>query len=162
MRYQLVITFSLILIQIFMWNNFLYSNESEDALFSREEETFHQTELAEILNKLKNEPLDINHSSSKMLKKLPWLSDNDIGKILDLRKNHFIRNKKSLFKIGINQVTIERILPYISFTRINNLKKYEDKFRMSYKEKTEEISSVKFYNSLKYTQGKFRFGFTGT
>jgi hypothetical protein len=142
-----------------MWNNFLYSNESEDALFSREEETFHQTELAEILNKLKNEPLDINHSSSKMLKKLPWLSDNDIEKILDLRKNHFIRNKKSLIEIGINQVTIERILPYISFTRINNLKKYEDKFRMSYKEKTEEISSVKFYNSLKYTQGKFQFGF---
>lgn len=159
MRYQSVITFSLIFVLVVGGINFLYSNESEDALFSREEETFHQTELAAILEKLKSKPLDINNSSPKMLKKLPWLSDNDIDLILKFREKQTIRNKKTLIEIGINKITIERILPYISFTKQNIQKKYEDKFRVSYKEKAEEISSVKFYNSLKYTSNKFQLGF---
>ena len=131
MRYQSVITFSLIILLIFGWIQPLFSNESEDALFSREEETFHQTELASLLEKLKNSPLEINSVSGKKLKILPWFSNDDVDKILKYRKNNVIKNRKSLQHIGLNEITIERIIPYISFKNKKSKIRFEEKFRVS-------------------------------
>ncbi len=159
MRYPLVINFSLVFLIFFFGINYLFSNESEDALFSREEETFHQTELAATLENFKNNPLKINFVTAKILKKLPWLTDNDIKLIFENRKKHWIHSKKDLEKIGINKITIERILPYISFSKKIKKNRSEEKIRVSYKEKTDEISSLKFYQSFKYSYRKIQLAF---
>lgn len=73
------------------------------------------TEFFEILEKLKNDPINLNHTNYAELSQLPFLTEIQIFNIL----NHIKKYGQliAIYEIqaidGLDQRTIERILPYI-------------------------------------------------
>ena len=138
---------------------FLLAEDAEEKIFSFEDETYHSTELSEMLTSLRKSPLNINNVSSKELTKLPWLSELDIGKIVKTRKEKPISGWKELQNIGINQITISEIRDYIIFRDKPRLK-LNQKTRGEYSESKDNFeSTLKYYQRILFQYDKFSFGF---
>jgi hypothetical protein len=137
----------------------LSAEESEEKLFSLEEETYHANELSDLLFRLRNNPLNINSAGKKDLLQLPWLAEEDVDRILLLRRKTEINSLWQLKEIGIDEVTLSDIREFISLqpaTRIRG----KQQFRVEYNQKKKKIpSTLKYYQSQNFEFGNFRCGF---
>ncbi len=76
------------------------------------------TEFIEILERFKNNPINLNKTTAEELKMLPFLNDIQINNLLNhIKKNG---NLVTIFELqtveGFDQQTIENILPYVEVT----------------------------------------------
>lgn len=83
-----------------------------------EESDIDFTEFVEILEKLKNNPINLNKTNAEELKQLPFLTDIQINHLL----THIKKNGKlvAIYELqaieGFDQKTIDNILPYVEVT----------------------------------------------
>ena len=140
-------------------NLLLFADEGEEKLFSREEDTYHSTELSEILESIKKQPFNINRVPRLELEKLPWLSENDIDLILQSRKDEKINNFSKLSEIGINEITVSELKPYISFVTEKQFNITQIS-RVELQEKNKELtSSLKYYQKTLVNSNYLNLGF---
>ena len=131
----------------------------EEKIFSSEEETYHSTELSDMLIELRKNQLNINTVSRSELEKLPWLSENDIEKLIDKRRKTPFSQWSDLAKIEINDITITEMKPYFKFTgkrefNISNIS------RVEFNESKEKLpSTLKYYQRSLFSFGNYNFGF---
>jgi len=116
-------------------------------------------ELNEVLLDLKINPLNINTASIFELEKIPWLSSEQIKKIVQYRRLKEIRNTKQLSKIGLDEITISEISDYVSFknpahTELKNVYRLEIN-----RSKIEYPSCLKLYSKTIFKRGKLEAGF---
>jgi len=137
MRYKIILI--LFLITIIIW-----AEDSEEKIFSFEDETYHSTELSDLLQKLKRNPININKAKKEKLSQLPWLSELDIHKIISYQKSHKITDKEVLLKIGIDAVTLNDIEDYITFGSVYDLK-------------LKQISRLEFHQPKKYLPSSLKY-----
>ncbi|MDO9578621.1 MAG: helix-hairpin-helix domain-containing protein [Candidatus Cloacimonadales bacterium] len=148
-----------ILIILLLLPFLLLAEDAEEKIFSLEEETFHANETSEILETLRKNPLNINQASASDLQKLPWLSEEDIHKIVESRKQQEISNWQDLENIGISSITISDIMDYIIFKPKEKLK-YRQSLRFELNEAKENFpSTLKYYQRIRLDYGKFQSGF---
>jgi hypothetical protein len=101
--------------------------EIESIAEGNEENETDLIQLAENLQLLQSNPVEINFSTTEDLEKIPYLNVFQINNLLQYRKRTgLIYSPYELMAIkGFNQQTIEQILPYLSFSTqktIPNLK----------------------------------------
>jgi hypothetical protein len=132
--------------------------EQMEKLFSTEEETYKITELYNHLQNLKKNKLSINDAKYQDLIMLPWLSPEQVEKIIQSRTQNSIDSKNSLKKAGIPDETIEEILPYISFGKSSPIYS-QNRIRAEYKFDSEYNSPAKFYqkHSISWKNCKLHF-----
>ncbi len=73
---------SKIILIFFLFTIIMWAEDSEEKIFSFEDETYHSTELSDLLQKLKRKPINVNRANEKELSQIPWLSEMDIQKII--------------------------------------------------------------------------------
>ncbi|MCF7884472.1 MAG: helix-hairpin-helix domain-containing protein [Candidatus Cloacimonetes bacterium] len=135
------------------------AEDAEEKIFSLEEETYHSTELSDILQKLKQNPLNINTASKNDLLQLPWLSEQDIDLIISFREKTEIISSKQLAEIGIDEITISDISDYIIFAAKEKVK-IQNQTRVEFNEAKEDYpSTAKYFQRTKAEYGKFQAGF---
>ena len=148
-----------ILFLFLLLNLVIFADEGEEKLFSIEDDTYHSTELSETLDKIKKHPYNINKVSGSNLEKLPWLSENDIDLILQYRKDKKINNFSKLTEIGINEITISELKPYLVFSSEKQFKITQIS-RAEFQEKNKELpSSLKYYQKTLLNFKHLNFGF---
>ncbi len=98
---------------------FFYVPLLGDEDFSLEEEVSLPSDLFEILEKLKENPIDINSASYDELIQIPYITPPLALRIEDFRKkNKTFSNKKDLLKIaGFNEPLLYKISPYITLKK---------------------------------------------
>ncbi len=91
--------------------------EIESIAEGNEENETDLIQLAENLQLLKNNPLEVNFSESEDLEKIPYLNVFQVNNLLQYRKRTgLIYSPYELMAIkGFDKETIEQILPYLSF-----------------------------------------------
>ena len=137
----------------------IFADEGEEKLFSSEEDTYHSTELSETLDKIRKHPFNINKVSRSNLEKLPWLSENDIDLILQYRVKKEINNFSKLDEIGINEITVSELKPYLVFSSEKQFKITQIS-RAEFQEKNTELpSSLKYYQKTLVNINHLNFGF---
>jgi len=137
----------------------IFADEGEEKLFSIEDDTYHSTELSETLDNIKKHPFNINKVSRSNLDKLPWLSENDIELILQFRKCKEINNFSKLAEIGINEITISELKPYLVFSSEKQFKITQIS-RAEFQEKNQYLpSALKYYQKTLVNFKNFNFGF---
>ena len=130
------------------------TEEQMEKLFSSEDETYISTELQQHLEYLEKHKLDINKADYDELVELPWLSPQDVDRILLYRKTHAITNNTTLQKAGISEGIIQELQPYISFhlpTPVHVITRQ----RMQYKDDTSYDSPLKLYQRYQANWWKF-------
>ena len=113
---------SKILLILFLFTAILFAEDSEEKIFSFEDETYHSTELSDLLQNIKKNPINVNIADEKELALIPWLSERDIQKIILYRNSHKISKLEDLSEIGIDAVTINELEDYITFRSALDLK----------------------------------------
>ena len=137
----------------------LLAKDGEEKIFSFEDDTYHSTELSDLLENIRKNPYDINTVSQTDLEKLPWLSETDIEKIINYRKAEKISNWKEFIKTGINEITISDLKPYFSFEKSSPLK-IKQISRVEFQQQNEHLPScLKYFQKSLFQIKKFNFGF---
>ena len=156
MIYKIFKTFFFLMFSLF---SSLAAEDGAEKLFALEEETYHSTELSDFLENLRKHPLNINKIPKIDLQKFPWLSENDIEKIISFRKQTKILNWTQLRKTGINDITLREMQPYLKFAEIKN-SHFLQVSRIELPEKDEHLpSSLKYLQKTIMQIGNFKFGF---
>ena len=83
---------SKIIFILFLLTAILFAEDSEEKIFSFEDETYHSTELSDLLQNIKKNPINVNIADEKEFALIPWLSEKDIQKIILYRNSHKILN----------------------------------------------------------------------
>lgn len=152
MRKIIIFTFLTLLISA------IFANDSEEKLFILEDETFHSNELSELLQYYQKNPIEINFASTDIFSQLPWLSEDDIASIINYRKDKLIKNRNNLSESGLNSITIDEILPYISFSKKRSKHLYSRTY-FSYQNKyKDELYPYKTYQKVQYIFPNFSLG----
>jgi len=137
----------------------LIAEDSEEKLFSFEDETYHATELSDLLQSIKKSPINIKSASADDLSLLPWLSEIEIKKIINYRKSHNFNDLNKLTKIGISEITINEIKDYVTFGSTLSFK-IEQTTRAEFHEaKKEYPSTIKYFQKTLMDINAFRIGF---
>lgn len=116
-----------------------------EELFSIDEEVAIPPELYEELLDLQKNKLNLNKASYDELLQIPWLSPQEAEGIIEYREHNSFTNIADLQQAGIPQDTIDRILPFISFTSPSSPIHYQNRLRTQYKFYSEYENPVKFY-----------------
>ncbi len=144
------IIFLLFLITIILW-----AEDSEEKIFSFEDETYHSTELSDLLQN----PLDVNIADENELAQIPWLSEKDIQKIISYRKLNKIDNSTELIQIGIDVITVNDLKDFITFDPEIELK-LKQTSRVEYHQPKKYLpSSLKYLQKTILETNDFKLGF---
>ena len=150
--------FKIILILLIFYASLL-SEDSEEKLFSFEDETYHSTELSDLLQSYKKKPININTAAENELALIPWLSEKDIQKIISYRVSNKITNLKDLSKIGIDEITVNELSDYITFGASIKLK-LKQASRVEFHQPKQYLpSTLKYFQKTILTLNNYKFGF---
>jgi hypothetical protein len=137
---------------------FAINNVLENILLN-EDETYHATDLYQQLDEYEKNPININTANIEQLTYFIWLSENDLQKILQFRKAAQITSINDLKKLGISELSVETLIPYIRFTE-------PIKINYSFQTRVELIernyykkNPVKFLQKSEITFEKTKIGF---
>lgn len=156
--YRYHITINIILLLCFIFATVM-AEDAEEEIFSLEDETSEGSELIEFLQQLKHEPLLINSASKEDLEQLLWLNEADIKIILELRKKQVITSSSDLVESGLNRLTVNAILPYLSFKQKMESSIFQQS-RSSYKKVKDYFpSTLNYYQKTLVKLGRFQAGF---
>lgn len=150
---------SRIIIILLLIFSVLSAEDSEEKLFSFEDETYHATELSDFLQNIKNSPLNINTADAEELSRIPWLSEIDISKIIAYRNSHRISNLNELFKTGLNAVTIGELQEYVTFGSSIEIKAEQTSRAEFHQAKQHYPSTIKYFQKTLINLNEFNFGF---
>ncbi|MCF7859300.1 MAG: hypothetical protein K9N07_08285 [Candidatus Cloacimonetes bacterium] len=126
--------------------SFLIAQDNLEIIQSQQEETYYPTEIVEFLQNTKINPLNINTITEDELFFFPWLSDQDINKILTSRRTKTISGFSDLTELGLDAETIEHLADYITFSSKKSIK-IEQTSRVEYQQAKDKLPST-----LKYLQ----------
>jgi len=150
---------SKILLILFLLTTILFAEDSEEKLFSFEDETYHSTELSDLLQNIKKNPINVNIADEKEFSQIPWLSEKDIKKIISYRITDKITNLENLYKIGIDAVTINELEDYITFSSTFDLKLKQTSRVELHQPKQYLPSTLKYFQKTILNINNFKFGF---
>jgi hypothetical protein len=137
----------------------LFCDEGEEKVFSTEDDTYHSNELSDILENLRKNPININAASQKELLQIPWLSEEDVDLMIRARSKGKIKNAKHLITLGIDEITVSDIEPYIIFAK-SSASSVEQITRFEAKEKyLEEANFLKYYQRTVFKKAGWNLGF---
>lgn len=149
----------LFLISILLSTCLLWGEDAEEAILNLEGETSDANDLIELLQEIKRDPILVNSAAKEDFQQLPWLSEAEIRIILKIRKKRHISTAKELVEAGLNQLTVNAILPYLSF-KVRVKVSLLQQTRGEYKKSKEELpSSLKYYQKTLVNIGRFKAGF---
>ncbi|MDN5354502.1 MAG: hypothetical protein PWQ09_1258 [Candidatus Cloacimonadota bacterium] len=138
-----------------LFGSFLSSQE----IIIPDEETYYASELVEFLQKLEEEPLNVNTAKPESLYKLPWLERQEIKKILILREKEKITSWQQLQNIGIDEYELQQLKPYLTF-QTKFVFRFRNQLRLEMQESDlQNPSSLKYYQKFQVASSDFRFGF---
>ena len=150
---------SKILLILLLLTAILFAEDSEEKIFSFEDETYHSTELSDLLQSIKKNPINVNSADEKELTLIPWLSEKDIQKIIFYRNSHKILRLEVLSEIGIDAVTVNELKDYITFQSAIDLK-LKQTTRLEYHQPKQYLpSTLKYFQKTILTINNFKFGF---
>ncbi len=150
---------SKIILILFLLTAILFAEDSEEKIFSFEDETYHSTELSDLLQNIKKNPINVNTADEKELALIPWLSEKDIQKIILYRDSYKISKLEDLSEIGIDAVTINELKDYIKFRSAIDLK-LKQTSRFEYHQPKQYLpSTLKYFQKTILTTNKYKFGF---
>lgn len=147
------------LILFLLFITVLSAEDSEEKLFSFEDETYHATELSDLLQDIKKDPININSASAIDLALLPWLSEMDINKIINYCKTEHINSLQQLAKLGISEITINEIKDYITFGSTIHFTTKQTTRAEFHQPKQDYPSTLKYFQKTLLNFNDFRFGF---
>ena len=136
----------------------LFSNDSEDKLFIIEDATFHSNDLSESLQYFLKNPIEINFAPQQQLLMLPWLDEEIVKLIISARSDKKLTSKKALIKIGMNEITVNEIMPYISFTKNETKHLFSRTYYSVVESDIHENSPYKSYQKIQYIFPHFSLG----
>jgi hypothetical protein len=137
----------------------LFCDEGEEKVFSTESDTYHSNELSDLLQELRSNPINVNLDSRKDLLKIPWLSEEDADLILSTRSIKKIKSTKHLITLGIDEITVSDIEPYIIYSDKSG-NSIEQITRLEVKEKYfEESDFLKYYQRIIFKKENWNLGF---
>lgn len=150
---------SKILLILYLFTAILFAEDSEEKIFSFEDETYHSTELSDLLQNIKKNPINVNTADEKELTLIPWLSEKDIKKIILYRNSHKISKLEDLSEIGIDAVTVNELKDYIKFRSAIDLK-LKQTTRLEYHQPKQYLpSTLKYFQKTMLTINNIKFGF---
>ena len=150
---------SKIILILFLLTAILFAEDSEEKIFSFEDETYHSTELSDLLQNIKKNPINVNTADEKKLSQIPWLSEKDIQKIILYRDSYKISKLEDLSEIGIDAVTINELKDYIKFRSAIDLK-LKQTSRFEYHQPKQYLpSTLKYFQKTILTINNYKFGF---
>lgn len=150
---------SKILLVFFLFAVILFAEDSEEKIFSFEDETYHSTELSDLLQNIKRKPIDVNTADENELALIPWLSEKDIQKIIIHRNSYKITKLEDFSEIGIDAVTVNELKDYITFHSAIDLK-LKQTSRLEYHQPKQYLpSTLKYFQKTILTLNNFKFGF---
>ncbi len=150
---------SKILLVFFLLAVILFAEDSEEKIFSFEDETYHSTELSDLLQNIKRKPININTADENKLALIPWLSEKDIQKIILNRNSHKITKLENLTEIGIDAVTVNELKDYITFRSTIDFK-LKQTSRLEYHQPKQYLpSTLKYFQKTILSLNNFKFGF---
>ena len=137
----------------------LFAEDSEEKIFSFEDETYHSTELSDLLQSIKKNPINVNMADEKELALIPWLSEKDIQKIILYRNSYKISRLEDLTEIGIDAVTVNELKDYITFRLAIDLK-LKQTSRLEYHQPKQHLpSTLKYFQKTIFKFNNFKLGF---
>ncbi|MFA3781673.1 ComEA family DNA-binding protein [Melioribacteraceae bacterium 4301-Me] len=155
-------TFSAILFfsiacQFFAQEDSVLQNSFYDNLLEEMSTENEDTQIYDLLEQLTQEPLLINYASQNDLTKIPFIDYKTANEIIDYRNQHGIfHNKSELYQIKtIDNETIDKILPYISFEVINPQEKSSIISFQNSKINFRSRQSIDLKDNLGFLQNKF-------
>ncbi len=150
---------SKIILIFFLFFVILCAEDSEEKIFSFEDETYHSTELSDLLQNIKKNPINVNMADEEELALIPWLSEKDIQKIILYRNSHKISRLEDLSKIGIDAVTVNELKDFITFSSAIDLK-LKQTSRLEYHQPKQYLpSTLKYFQKTILAIDNFKFGF---
>jgi len=148
-----------ILIFLLLLSTSLFTEDSEEKLFSFEDETYHSTELSDLLQSYKKKPMNINTVDKNKLALIPWISEGDINKIILYRASNKITNLKVLSEIGIDDITVNELKDYITFGTSIQLK-LQQVTRVEFHQPKQYLpSTLKYFQKTILIFNNLKFGF---
>ena len=150
---------SRIIFVFFLLTTILFAEDSEEKIFSFEDETYHSTELSDLLQSIKKNPINVNTADEKELSQIPWFSEKDIQKIIFYRNSNKITKLEDLSKVGVDAVTVNELKDYITFRSAIDLK-LKQTSRLEYHQPKQYLpSTLKYFQKTILTINNFKFGF---
>ncbi len=125
------VVFLLIIPQnLFAQADTLLQNESAVDLIEEISSESEDSQIYDLLEQLSDNPIQINIAGKTDLIRIPFLDFQTANKIVDFReKNGFFKDVTDLYKIySIDKETIEKILPYITFTDYSDQNIFQNLF----------------------------------
>lgn len=150
---------SKIILFFFLFAAIIFAEDSEEKIFSFEDETYHSTELSDLLQSIKRKPINVNTADENELALIPWLSEKDIQKIIHSRNSQKITNLENLSTIGIDAITVNELEDYITFGPSIDLKLKQTSRVEFHQPKQYLPSTLKYFQKTILNINNFKFGF---
>lgn len=150
---------SKIILVFFLFAAILFAEDSEEKIFSFEDETYHSTELSDLLQSIKRKPINVNTADENELALIPWLSEKDIQKIIHSRNSQRITNLEDLSAIGIDAITINELEDYVTFGSLIDFKLKQTSRIEFHQPKQYLPSTLKYFQKTILKINDYKFGF---
>jgi hypothetical protein len=135
------------------------AEEQLEDMFSGESDSEYASELSEILEVLRKDPVPVNTADKEELSNLIWLSAADIRALIRYRSDTKIRSSEDLQKAGLDVYKVEAILPFITF-KSKIRPGLLQQTRAEYKESKKAFpSTLKYYNKTILKLDRIETGF---
>ncbi|MCD4817467.1 MAG: helix-hairpin-helix domain-containing protein [Candidatus Cloacimonetes bacterium] len=148
-----IVLFFLISFQIV----FCYSSPEE--FISDDENSLGEDYYSQILENLKQSPINLNKASYQELEELFWLSSEQISILWNLQNKGEIKSYKQLIKAGFSKKNVEELKPYITFEIIKNYDLTLQSRIYSKEVDQSKNSPLNIYQRVKGNFNKFKFCF---
>jgi len=134
-------------------------SDAVENLLLNEEETYHATELYQQLDEFEQNPININLASVHHLQYFLWISEDELNKILQSRQKAPLRSLADLKKLGIPEICVDALEPYIRFSEPQNVH-FSSQLRCELVEKKlKEENPLKLLQKMEINYSNQRLGF---
>ncbi len=134
-------------------------------------ENTEESQILELIEELKDNPIDLNSATKKDFLKIPFLSPNDVDEIIKTRNKRKLTSINDLYQSkNINPDIIKLIKPFIIIKKDNTSKMYKTNIelrsryqadiqsRKGFRNNFYKGNKLKNYNRIKINSSYYKFG----